>query len=159
MNELLKTALALAIAEENARIVAERLAGKIQVQVSPSPPTASKTVKLRDINLPKTLIDEAGCGVLRELVIRSESSNYVLTVYVDGFPLYNNSYSWFQEVSQVVEGIDAFHDDESNLYVLRLSNIHFTENLKIIAEPLTSMLSTPSTIKLSDMLCILDKLK
>lgn len=159
MDELLKAALMLAVAEENARIVAEKLAGRVQVQVSHAPKTSSRVVRLSNFRVPGVIVDERGSGCLRELVIRSEGDGYVLTMYVDGFPLYSNSYGWFRGVSQAVEGVDAFYDEEHGLHVLRLSNIHFTESLKVIVEPMITVLAGQAVGKLTDVFCQIDEVK
>jgi hypothetical protein len=133
--DLLNWALAIAAAEENARLTAERLASKIQVEVK-APSTTTRVVKRVDVKLPETLVDELGCGCLEELVVKSLSKEYVLRVYVDDVELYNNSFSWFQEISQEAEEIEAFEED--GVYVLRLSNIKFARRLRVAAEPSTS---------------------
>jgi hypothetical protein len=99
-----------------------------------------------NVKIPDTLIDEVGSGCLKELVIKSSSKDYILRVYVGGSELYHNNYTWFQDMSQKVEEIDAF--EENGTYILRLSDINFAKNLKIIAEPSTTTLQ-----KIDELFC------
>ena len=150
MNErdLLNWALTIVAAEENARLTAESIAEKIQVEVTPTPPLTSRVVRKVNVKIPDTLIDEVGSGCLKELVIKSSFKDYVLRVYVDGSELYHNNYTWFQDMSQKVEEIDAF--EENGTYILRLSDINFAKNLKIIAEPSTTTLTLQ---KIDELFC------
>jgi hypothetical protein len=138
-------------AEENARLVAKELAKGVQVEVKPTPPASSKVVKLKDILLPETLVDERGTGHMKEFVVKSTSKDYVLEVYVDGSKLYYDDFTWFQNMSQVLEEVDAFEED--GVYVLRLSNIHYTNSLEIAAEPSPT---ATTTLKLNEVFCKLD---
>jgi hypothetical protein len=152
--DLLNWALMVVAAEENARLVAEKLAEKVTVEVTPTPPTFSKTVRMTDIPLPYTLVDETGSGCLKELVVKSRFKDYSLIVLVDGSDLYRNSYDWFQRISQSVEEIDAFEEDGT--YVLRLSDIHFAKSLKIVAIP---FMTITTTLKLDEVFCKIDLAK
>jgi hypothetical protein len=143
--KLLDLAFQVVAAEENARLVAERLAGRVQVEVAPSPPVVSRVVRSVDVKIPATLIDEYGSGCLKEFLVKSTGKNYVLRVYVDGSELYHNSFSWFQDISQEVEEIDAFEED--GVYVLRLGDINFAKHVKIMAEP---SVSTQATSRLEE---------
>jgi hypothetical protein len=150
--DLLNWALTIVAAEENARLMAETIAEKIQVEVTPTPTLTSKIIRKVNINIPDTLIDEVGSGHLKELVIKTSSKNYILRVYVDESELYHNTYTWFQNISQEVEEIDAY--EENGTYILRLSDINFTKNLKIIAEP---SITTLPLQKINELFCKIDK--
>jgi hypothetical protein len=150
---LLELAAKIVAAEESARLIAEELAGKISVEVSPTPPTFSKVIRMTDIPLPYTLVDEVGSGCLKELVIKSKSKDYTLIILVDGSELYDNSYSWFQGLSQMTEEIDAF--EENGSYVLRLSDIHFAESLEVTVAPVMKT----SASKLDEVFCKIDLAK
>jgi len=150
--DLLNWALTIVAAEENARLMAETIAEKIQVEVTPTPTLTSKIIRKVNINIPDTLIDEVGSGHLKELVIKTSSKNYILRVYVDESELYHNTYTWFQNISQEVEEIDAY--EENGTYILRLSDINFTKNLKIIAEPSITILPLQ---KINELFCKIDK--
>jgi hypothetical protein len=145
---LLNWALTIVAAEENARLTAESIAEKIQVKVTPTPPLTSKVVRKVNVKIPDTLIDEVGSGCLKELLIKSTSKDYILRVYADGSELYNNSFSWFQDISQETEEIDAFEEDST--YILRLSDVNFAKNIKVIAEPSTT---TQPASKLEQVFC------
>jgi len=152
--DLLAWAVMVVAAEENARLIAERLAEKVEVSVTPAPATSSIVVRKANVSIPCTLIEEYGRGCLKELVIRSANKNYLLRVYADGLELYSNGFTWFQEISPTVEEIDAFEDNGT--YVLRLSDIHFAKSLKVVAEPAITILSAS---KLDEVFCKIDLAK
>lgn len=151
---MLELAAKIAAAEENARLIAEKLAERVTVEVTPTPPTFSKTIRMTDVPLPYTLVDELGSGCLKEFVVKSRFKDYSLIVLVDGSDLYRNSYDWFQRISQSVEEIDAFEEDGT--YVLRLSDIHFAKSLKIVAIPFMTIMTT---LKLDEVFCKIDLAK
>jgi len=153
--DLLNWALTIAAAEENARLTAESIAEKIQVEVTPTPSLTSRVVRKVNVKIPDTLIDEVGSGCLKELVIKTSFKDYILRVYVDNLELYHNTYTWFENISQQVEEIDAFEDN--GIYVLRLSNINFANGIKIAAEPIiTALEQQPITSKLDEIFCKYD---
>jgi hypothetical protein len=142
----------IAAAEEGARLVAKELAKGVQVQVTPALKKSSKVIRLFNVKIPATIVEELGSGQLKELIVKSAGKDYVLRVYSDGQELYHNSYTWFESISQTVEEIDAFEEDGT--YVLRLSDIHFTEKLTIIAEPAIIPLTASTTLQ--EVFCKLD---
>jgi hypothetical protein len=149
---MLELAAKIAAAEEGARLAAIQ---RVQVEVPPAPPTFSRVIRLTDVRIPETIVEEPGCGCLKELVIRSGDASYILRVYADGLELYHNSYTWFKNISQTVEEIDAFEEDGT--YTLRLSDIHFTKGIKIIAEPAITTLTAAQ--KLEEVFCKIDLAK
>jgi len=151
MDDLLKLALLIAASEEKARIEAEKEKKK---QEPPKAPTlTSEVIKMNNVVLPETLVEKNGSGVVKELIIRSQSKDYILSVYVDRVKLYSESFDWFQGMSQSVETIDAFQDSDSNLYVLRLSDIHFKNSIIVMADPISG------SVSLNDVFCHIDLLQ
>jgi len=138
--DLLNFALAVAMAEENARLMAEALAQKVRVEVAPTPPLRTITRSEKDFPIPATIIDEKGSGQLKELLIKSDFKDWRLAVFVDGQQIYNNSYDWFMKISQELEEIAAFQAEDGT-YILHLSDIKFTESIKITAEPFIHILA------------------
>ena len=118
--------------------------------------TVKKTLMKHLVNIapPYTLLSVKGTGTLRELVLRSSDTSYVLTVDVDGVRALGNTYSWFYDNSPFLKMIDAFLDEEKNQYVLRLSDISFTKSLKVVVDPETYAVST----KIDEVFYVLDLL-
>ena len=155
--KLIDLAIQIVAAEENARLIAESIKDKVQVEVTPTPslPITSRVIRDTNVKIPDTLIDLDGSGCIKEFVIKSSSVNYILKVYVDNLELYHNTYTWFENISQQVEEIDAFEDN--GIYVLRLSNINFANGIKIAAEPIiTALEQQPITSKLDEIFCKYD---
>lgn len=145
--ELLALAASIVAAEEAARELARVAGAGAQPQQAAE---ATRVVRLRSVVLPATLVDASGPGRLSELVVVSRAADFSLRVVVDGRILYDDSYSWFESVSQLVEEIDAFSLDGS--YALRLRDIHFSRRLRVEASPVSAApLSQP--VVLDEVLC------
>lgn len=69
------------------------------------------------------LIDSRVRGRLRELVLKSSSPDFRITIMRDGRRLLDRTFSELMEISQYSETIDAFQEAEGGSYVLKLSNI------------------------------------
>lgn len=157
--DLLALAFQIVAAEEGARqsseSLAEALAGKVSVQVQVAPSaTRTRRLLLRDVELPRVIADVRGGGRVKELVLKSKTKAFGLYVEVDGETLYNDDFSWFSSVSQEMEGVDAFEEDGA--YVLRLSDISFTESFKATAWPALSVLLAGQRVRLDEALCVID---
>ena len=126
---LLKLAVGIVAAEETAREISKRLAGRVAVQVERAKPV-SRVKTIEGFKVPGTLIDEEGAGTLKELLIKSDSPNYTLYLFIDGNPVYNHSWSWFNENSQEIEEISAFRT-EDGIYVLHLYDLKFSRSLLV----------------------------
>ena len=155
MAELLRYAVELAIAEEIGRELARN------ISVSQPPQTASaqisrktKVIRLKDVSLPNTLIDESGVGELNELMISSSSKYYELSIYVDDMLLVKRDFMWFQNISPYSDWIDAF--ENNGTFVLRISGIGFRKGIKIYAEPVLETLTSSEKIVLSEVLAKID---
>lgn len=134
--KILDWAMLIVAAEEAARLAAKP-AERLEVK-----PASTRIKRLRMVSIPATLIDESGTGVLRELLLKSKTKDYTLTVRVDGSEAYKNSWSWFKDISQEFEGVDAFEED--GVYVLHLSGLSFRESLKVTVKPTTT---TPTILE------------
>ena len=100
--------------------------GKILVPVR-------KQVKevIESLRMPCTIVDVKGAGVLKEIVIVTDSSDYYLTVMVDGRIKYDRSWTWFNTYSDYIADISCFDNDGT--YILILLNIEYSKSLKIRA--------------------------
>ena len=132
-DRLLDWAMMIAAAEEAARMTQIQIAGPIVVQALGRKYT-TKTGRDTDVTLPAKLLDEAGAGALKELVIWSSTDQYVLRVIADGKIIYSAQYSWFVTVSQEVREIAAFQAQDGR-YVLHLSDIKFSKGIRVEAAP------------------------
>jgi len=130
----------IAAAEESAR-------AKVKVEATVKP-AAPKTIvrALTGVALPSTILEEKGAGHLKELVIKNTDENYRLRIYVDGTQLYDGSYSWFKNLSQITEEIAAFQDENGD-HILHITDIKWTKNIKIEAEPLITTLTQKQKLK------------
>jgi len=118
----LDIALKLLVEEEKARLSQSRTEKKEE-------PVRLESGRMHDASTPVTLIDVSGRGVLRELVVKASSPGFKATVIVDGEVLYSEDYTWFYNVSDTLESIDAFTADST--YVLRFQGIRFTTGIRV----------------------------
>lgn len=127
--------IALIIAEEIKSAVEDRLEGLKVAE-------ATRSVIIRDkvIDGVYTLLSITGKGRVREAVLILDKPDADIYVEADGRALINHSFAELQEVSDVMEEVDAF--DKNGYYVIRLTNISFLNNCYIYVKPLK-----PLTIK------------
>ena len=95
----------------------------------------TKSVIVRDLSIDKLydFINLLGVGRVRELVLITDLPDFELHVEVDGRLLIRHSFDELSSISQVMEEVDAFEKDGA--YVVRLSNIRFTNNCKVYVLP------------------------
>jgi len=118
------------------REAAERLEGvekRLAAIERVTAPLKTTVTRLKQVQIPKLLIDLKGRGHLKAFMIKSGRSDFRVRLYADGLELYNNDYSWFEAVSQEVAEIAAFESD--GLYVLSISDVKFAKSFKLIVEP------------------------
>ena len=127
--------IALIIAEEIRSAVEDRLEGLKAAE-------ATRSVIVRDqaIDGVYTLLSLTGKGRVREAVLILDKPDVDIYVEADGRALINHSFAELQEVSDVMEEVDAF--DKNGYYVIRLTNISFLSNCYIHVRP-----RKPLTIK------------
>jgi len=128
---LLDWAMRIVEAEEMAR-------SRVEVEVKPKPAPVERVRSLvwhgRSVPF-GTLIDESGCGVLRELVVKNGDKYFGLEVVVDGVYVYHKSWDEFNAISEYVDEVAAFEDDGT--YILHLSDIKFSSMIKVVLRPVT----------------------
>lgn len=115
------------------KAVADQLAEKVKVEVKPMPAMRTYVDRRTNVRLPVILFDEVGTGVLKELVLRSNLSGYKVIINADGSEIYNNTWDWFYDRSQIIDEIAAFQDNSN--YILTVSDIKFSNRLKISIRP------------------------
>jgi hypothetical protein len=152
--DLLKLALEIAAAEEAARGLAVPPPAPQQPPRPQAPEAPSaRVVRLRSVRLPSVLVDERGPGRLHELVVVSPTDGFALKVVADGRVLFDDPYPWFESVSPLLEGVDAFSLDGS--YAVRISGIEFRERLTVEAYPtaVAPLAAGPQPATLSEVFC------
>ena len=149
--DLLNWAMMIAAAEETARVKVEVAAVERERRVR----TEIRT--LTDVAIPDTIIDENGAGCLKELLIRSDHKNYRLRAYIDDMQLYDGSFSWFEDISQNIDEIAAFQNEHGE-YILHITDLKFSKNIKIQAEPAITILTEKEKPKLKQVFYKIDVL-
>jgi hypothetical protein len=153
--ELLRYAVELAIAEEIGRELARNISVSQPPQTAPAQISRrTKIIRLKDVSIPNTLVDESGVGELSELMISSFSKYYELSIYVDDMLLVKRDFTWFQNISPYSDWIDAF--ENNGTFVLRISGIGFRKGIKIYAEPVLETLTSSEKIVLSEVIVKID---
>jgi hypothetical protein len=108
-------------------------------------------IRLRSVRLPSVLVDERGPGVLHELVAVSPTDAFALRVVADGRALFDDPYPWFESVSPLLEGVDAFRSDGA--CVVRISGVEFGERLTVEAYPTAVAPPGSQRVSLSEVFC------
>ena len=80
-----------------------------------------------------TFLSLTGRGRVRELLLMFDSPDVGLYVECDGRPLINHDFKELQDLSEVMEEIDAFERDSS--YVFRVSNVSFLSGFTCVVKP------------------------
>ena len=116
----LKLPLAIVVAEEVARELADAFAARL-----PRPTrAATKVFKRRDVEVAHALevLNVRRPGRLRELLVVSPTPKFGVTLLADGFARLDAGYEELAEVGRLLEGVAAFQDVEGR-YVLHVKNV------------------------------------
>ena len=129
---LLDFAMQLVLAEERARQAVK----PVPVEAKP---LSTYVVDRRDVTLrgEEVVASCSGRGVLQEFVAKAEDTDFQVWVEKDGEKIIRGTYGEYAEISQDVEGIDAFaeRDEDGNLtgaYVFKAGDIDFTRSLTVV---------------------------
>jgi hypothetical protein len=120
--KILELAFAIVAAEE-VRPVAE-----VRTVASAQKTYRTRVFQYTDISMPFSVSFD-GPACLDELVAESTTSSFLVDLYIDGEARLTAPYSWFQQVSQLSDWIDAFSSDSG--YVLRLAGLCFSKRLAV----------------------------
>jgi hypothetical protein len=71
----------------------------------------TQILKMSNVSLPATLLDVAGAGSVRSMVIRSNSRDFGISIFVDDVLMLDNDFSWFEKMSPYIKEIAAFEDN------------------------------------------------
>jgi hypothetical protein len=128
--------------------VAAQEAGAPTVITYPSYPTEiipkpipDYVIDLRGQILNRTMnvVNETGYGALKELLLRSTTANYTLVVRRDGSTVIEKTWADYSSDSKYLIDIDAFQDAVDGSYILKLSNISFTQSLQVTLIPIMAV--------------------
>ncbi|RLB80320.1 MAG: hypothetical protein DRH17_12200, partial [Deltaproteobacteria bacterium] len=102
-------------------------------------PRPTHVVDLRNtaINGTKTVLFEKGRGKIKELLIRSDSSNFFVDLEKDKEKIIYGTYNYYADISPHLQEIDAF--EYNNIYTFKANDIEFSTEvvLKITASNVT----------------------
>lgn len=112
--------LDLVLVEEFAREVGEKIARRVPLERLVTRTIDRDNVLIRGS---EDLIDSRVRGRLRELVLKSPSTDFRVTIMRDGRRILERSFTELMEISPYSDTIDAFQEPESGIYILKLSNI------------------------------------
>jgi len=135
-DRLLDWAMQLVAAEESSRQIAQNI--KVEVEPAKATHTSTRIVDRRNVVLrgEEVVVRERGCGAIQEFMVKAESTNFHIFIGKDDEIAVYGSYSTYAEISQDVEGIDAFADRDTEgeltgAYVFKVSDIEFAKGLTI----------------------------
>ena len=95
--------------------------------------TESRIIRDRVIDSVFELLNISGSGKIRELMLITDSPEFNIYVELDNKPIINHSFTELQQLSEIMEEIDAF--EKNGLFVFRATNLYFTEKCKVIVKP------------------------
>ena len=90
----------------------------------------------RSVEIPATIAEIEGDGVVEEVNIISTSSNYRITIRSGGKTVIDTSFDELYSISQYVNWVSAVVDEERGKYVLTLYNIPFSGGAVISLSPI-----------------------
>jgi hypothetical protein len=120
----LPTPIALVIAEELAREVAEGVSESLKVETN--------VLEKRDFTFTGEveLFRLEGRGLLRELVVLTDSTDFNFTLTVDGRVLYNDDFRALKFVSELFEDLDVL--ETNGAYAVRVAKVSFLKDLQVV---------------------------
>ena len=131
-----------AVAEQ----LAQHLAKPIEIKVEPKVelvPFGTKTLDKRNYTVTNyyhltppenqsTLYLSENEGRLKEITIRSPSTNFRIKLFVDDVEKLNQTYTDLTALSPHTEILDAYQETEGGNYVLHIKDVIWTEKIQVI---------------------------
>lgn len=71
-----------------------------------------------------------GSGTIEEILIKSQSNDFTIVINIDDMPEYQRTWKELNEISEDLDGVVAVN--RSSTYIVKLSNIHFKHNIKMM---------------------------
>jgi len=92
--------------------------------------------RLTSVFLPVTLLDTKGMGCIKSIVIRSDTKDFRLSLFIDDLLVFDNDFSWFEKMSPYLKEIVAL--EANGDYIFAVYDLKFTTSAKVIAKPITN---------------------
>jgi len=121
--------IAIIIAEELREAVKE---GLRETRVKEA--TESRIIRDRVVDGVFEFLNISGSGRIRELMLITDNPQFNIYVELDNKPTINHSFTELQQLSEVMEEIDAF--EKNGLFVFRATNLYFTEKCYVVVKPI-----------------------
>lgn len=120
--------LAILVAEEIAREVSKGISQTLITKIT----TKIHTIVDKEFSGEFEIISVKGRGTIRELIIITNSPNYVFHTMVDNLVVFNNPYEELSKISPLVEDLDIVQED--NNYILRIAKINFINEFRCVVK-------------------------
>ena len=131
---LLDLASAVASAEEVANKLAELLKQLVAVgAVVGERAKSTKVIIRKSVEIPATVYEVGGDGVIEELNIISSFKDYMIVIKSGGSTVLTATWDDLSSVSEYVNWVAAYED--GGKYVLALKNVHFTNGASVYVAP------------------------
>jgi hypothetical protein len=131
----------------SAILAAEEASRKLKSTIAK--PRETRVIRITDA-VSDTVISEDGPGKLIELVVISDSKEYGVSIAIDNVTVMDESFDWYQSISQYIDWIDAFEDNGS--FVLRVTGLLFSSNLKISLRT-----ASPGNVRFKEIIAKIEK--
>ena len=133
--KLLDLATAVASAEEVANKLAELLKQLVTVEaVVGERAKSTKVIIRKSVEIPATVYEVGGDGVIEELNIISSFKEYMIVIKSGGSTVLTATWDDLSSVSEYVNWVVAYEDDGK--YVLALKNVYFTGGASVYVAPI-----------------------
>ena len=114
---------------------------KISVAVTPEAPS-TKIIDRRNrhVRAYEKIIESNKKGKMREFLVKSPSQNFRVYLEIDGVKRLDRSFQELQNISTYINFIDAFQDETTGEYILRIGETSWSKNANLfisVTEPLT----------------------
>jgi len=76
-------------------------------------------------------LDIYGIGIVREIILKSSSSDFRIIISVDDKEIINRTFSELAEISTYSSSFDAFEDEDNEKFIFQMTNINFLRRIKI----------------------------
>ena len=133
--KLLDLATAVASAEEVANQLAELLKQLVTVEaVVGERAKSTKVIIRKSVEIPATVYEVGGDGVIEELNIISSFKEYMIVIKSGGSTVLTATWDDLSSVSEYVNWVVAYED--GGKYVLALKNVYFTGGASVYVTPI-----------------------
>lgn len=138
-------------------ILAEEI-GKSVARSMHKPPKTVKTIEERNVTKTSSFKIEdyaywgngkiTGSGLLRQLLIKANSSSFSFDIYLDNGVLYQGTWSDLNSHSEEYIDLAAFHDTDNGVYIISIAEQPFAKGIETRIVPHTSITFSTILLKL-----------